>query len=170
METAGSGHSIEPNPPSIESRQIPSPPSNGETSDAVDQVQCRSRSVRFEHDRDRWPSRGCVRPREPKKDIIAHIAGDFNEYQRLLQRFREFSDLKCERTSEQLGYRTLLVHHGRFLEEVVESHSERRSLFLELQAYAGAVISHLLSHRHAKWTEVVEYRAAVRHQLLNKPK
>lgn len=107
---------------------------------------------------------------ESKKGVIAHVAKNFGDYQRLLQRFKQFSDLKCETTNAQLGYRTLLVHHGRFLEEVIQSHVERRSLFLELQGYAHAVISDLVSHKHSDWEEVVEYRSNRRSKMLSEAK
>ncbi len=107
---------------------------------------------------------------ESKKGVIAHVARNFDDYQRLLQRFKQFSDLKCETTNAQLGYRTLLVHHDRFLEEVIHSHAERRSLFLELQGYAHAVISDLVCRKHSKWDEVVKYRSDRRSKMLSEAK
>ncbi len=41
--------------------------------------------------------------KENKKEIIAHIAGSIREYDQLLGRFRELSDLKAENNQQAVG-------------------------------------------------------------------
>lgn len=103
---------------------------------------------------------------DSKKDIAVHIAATREEYDDLLQKLRRLSDLKDEATGAQSGYRTLLVHHGKFLEEIITNDREQRALFLELQGYVSKVIADLIERKAMAWQEIVEYRRQRRAMLL----
>lgn len=104
--------------------------------------------------------------KDSKREIITHLANNQETYQKKMARFRQLSDLKCEDSNVQLGYRTLLVHHGRYLEEIMQQPNERNELFLELQSYAGKVIDELCDRRNWEWSEIVEWRKNRRNQIL----
>lgn len=104
--------------------------------------------------------------KDGKREIITHLANNQETYHKKMARFRQLSDLKCEDSNVQLGYRTLLVHHGRYLEDVLQHADERNELFLELQSYAGKVIGDLCDRRSLEWSEIVEWRKNRRSQIL----
>jgi hypothetical protein len=60
---------------------------------------------------------------------------------------------------EQVGYRTLVVHHGKFLEDILPERDKRQELFRKLQAYCNAVISDFLVHSQMTWSEFLDLRA-----------
>lgn len=108
--------------------------------------------------------------KKTKKDIAIHVAKTHEEYLSLLERFRRLSDLKDESSDTQLGYRTLMVHNGKFMEEIIPNSRERASIFLELQRYSGMVIDDLIERKHQPWSGIVEYRKDKRARLLSQAK
>jgi hypothetical protein len=103
---------------------------------------------------------------DSKKDIAVHIAESRGSYAELLQKIRRLSDLKDATSGAQVGYRTLLVHHGKFLEEVVPTHREQVALFLEVQGYVSQVINDLVVRRDCRWQAIIDYRRQRRASIL----
>ena len=93
-----------------------------------------------------------------KGDIICHCASNKTDYNKLAHRFRELTSLE-DATGNQAGIRTLVVHHGRFLEEIVPNENERRSLFRELQSYVDRVLEDMLANAAMTWAEFQKLRA-----------
>jgi hypothetical protein len=108
--------------------------------------------------------------KENKKELVSHVARNLREYNELLERFRQLSDFKLDKTGDQLGYRTLLVHHGKFLEDVIPDRLQRIALFKELQMYAGSVIIDLLQRKHLNWSDITAYRKQRRNELRDEGK
>lgn len=107
---------------------------------------------------------------DSKKDIIAHVAGTHEDYMQLLDSFRQLSDLKNGSSGNQEGYRTLIIHHGRFLEEILPDIGQQRSLFRELQEYTSKVIQDFLKLRDSAWTEMQDHRKKRRELLFAETK
>ncbi|WP_437191337.1 hypothetical protein [Planctomicrobium sp. SH527] len=105
--------------------------------------------------------------KQSKKDIAAHLAGSPIQYESLLEEFKQYSDLKDAVTGEQKGLRTLLVHHGQFLEDILPNKRERAMLFLKLQGYLSKVIADLMKCKTQSWSEIIEFRKQRRAALLN---
>ena len=80
-----------------------------------------------------------------KGDIICHSASDKTHFHKLAHRFRELTSLE-DACGKQIGIRTSVVHHGRFLEDVVPDANDRRSLFRELQVFASSVLGDMLEN------------------------
>ncbi|MBS4018775.1 MAG: hypothetical protein KGZ68_11115 [Dechloromonas sp.] len=99
-----------------------------------------------------------------KGDIACHCASDKANYLRLCERFRALTSI--ENTSgKQAGLRTLIVHNGKLLPELLPSFKERAALFRELQGYAFTVLTDMLSNAGASWVEYVEYRDQLKRAL-----
>lgn len=99
-----------------------------------------------------------------KSDILCHCACSKHEYHELARRFRELTSLKDEDGVER-GLRTLIVHHGKFLEELVPSSGERRALFHELQVYCCHVIQDMLKNPTLSWSEFESLRSTLKSAL-----
>ena len=99
-----------------------------------------------------------------KGDIVCHIANDKSDYHRLCRRFEELTSLETP-SGEQVGLRTLIVHHGRYLDEVIHRENERRLLFRELHEYCWRVLSALLDRRSMSWAEFCEHRLSLKKKL-----
>lgn len=97
-----------------------------------------------------------VRWQDVKREIISHVATTKSRYTELSDRFRELSSVKVN--GVQKGIRTLLVHHGYDLIEVVPDRTERANLFDELHAYATRAIDFLIDDPTRSWAEVVDLR------------
>lgn len=92
-----------------------------------------------------------------KGDIVCHIATDKPSYHRLCQRFEELTSIMAD-SGKQVGLRTLIVHHGRYLEDIIPEESDRRSIFRELQGYIGKVLGDMLDRSSMTWTEFCDFR------------
>jgi hypothetical protein len=92
-----------------------------------------------------------------KGDIACHIARSKEDYLERLEELRSFTSMKND-LEEQIGYRTLIVHHGKFLEDILAERDKRRKLFRKLQDYCNAVISDLLVHSQMTWSEFLDLR------------
>ncbi len=99
-----------------------------------------------------------------KGDISCHSAGDKTSYLRLCERFRELTSIE-DTSGKQLGLRTLIVHNGKLLPELLPSFKDRTALFRELQGYAFTVLTDMLSNAGASWAEYVEHRNQLKRAL-----
>lgn len=92
-----------------------------------------------------------------KGEIICHVAKSKDQYHRLSDRMRELTSIKALPNVEQ-GFRTLVIHHGKFLEEVIPDGAQRRKLFAEMYRYVGAVIQDMLERTELTRDQFAEYR------------
>lgn len=99
-----------------------------------------------------------------KGDIICHCASSKEDYHKLARRFRELTSLE-DATGNQTGIRTLVVHHGRFLEDIVLNENDRRSLFRELQLFVASVLEDMLANATMTWAEFQDFRAQKKRSL-----
>lgn len=99
-----------------------------------------------------------------KGDIVCHIARDKEDYQSRLEELRTFTSLENS-LKEQIGYRTLVVHHGKFLEEILPERENRRSLFRKLQTYCHAVIHDMINNAQMTWSEFLSLRTQRKRDL-----
>lgn len=93
-----------------------------------------------------------------KKVISRYVARDQNEYDQLLERFRELTGKKDEETGIEKGYRTRVVHIGDRIESMIPDPESRKDLFAELDGYIRPVIDHMISHSEMNFDEYVEIR------------
>jgi hypothetical protein len=91
-----------------------------------------------------------------KTKIACHIASDREEYESLLERFREFSSKKID--GKETGFRTLIIHQGKLLPSLVEDVGQRKALFRELQDYASAVLEDMMDNKTMSWSEYMDRR------------
>ncbi|GAA4448017.1 hypothetical protein [Novipirellula rosea] len=96
-----------------------------------------------------------------KGDIVCHVAHDKADYHRRCQRFAELTSSESP-SGEQTGLRTLVVHHGRYLEEIVPEGSNRALLFRELQEFISGVLSDMLDRPTMSWIQFCEYRLTMK--------
>jgi hypothetical protein len=99
-----------------------------------------------------------------KGDIVAHLAKSTAEYHAMCERFRELTS-KEDAVGAQAGLRTLVVHHGRRLQDVVPSHKEREKLFLELWRYCYSVLYDLVEMAGKTREELKQYRKDLRRAI-----
>lgn len=69
------------------------------------------------------------------------------------------------RLGKQPGLRTLIVHNGKLLPELLPDIKERAALFRELQGYASNALIDMLSHAGLSWREYVEHRDQLKRAL-----
>ena len=58
-----------------------------------------------------------------------------------------------------------MIHHGRFLEDILPDPRDRARLFRELQCYTGKVIDDFVKRKTQTWSEIEEYRRKRREEL-----
>jgi len=100
-----------------------------------------------------------------KTSILPHIATDLADYHHLSERFRELTSQKEAASNEQRGFRTLIVHHGRYLEDILPDDHDRNDLFRELQRYTTCVLQDMLENSRMTWVEFMEFRIRLRAKL-----
>jgi len=98
---------------------------------------------------------------EVKKIIARYVARNAADYDALLNRFRELTSKQEETTGRQIGYRTLMVHMGKRLEDIVPDVEQRKCLFLELDKYIRAVMDHMIDHSEIGFDDYLEIREAL---------
>lgn len=96
-----------------------------------------------------------------KGNIACHSARSKEQFLRISARMRELTSIKEPATVER-GIRTLVIHHGKFLEEVIPDRSQRRALFAEMFGYVGAVIRDMLEHAELTWDQFTDYRCGLK--------
>lgn len=99
-----------------------------------------------------------------KGDIACHIAKSKNQYHQLLERFKVLTSIK-DSNGEELGYRTLIVHQGQYLPDLVGSDEEVKKLFRELQQYVSCIIQDMLNHPSWTWGDFSNYRESLKVNL-----
>lgn len=96
-----------------------------------------------------------------KGNIICHVAKSKDQYRRLSDRMRELTSIKASPNVEQ-GFRTLVIHHGKFLEEVIPDGAQRRKLFAEMYQYVGAVMQDMFKRTEMTRDQFSEYRRGLK--------
>ena len=99
-----------------------------------------------------------------KGEIACHAATNKTDYLRKLEELRTFTSFENER-NEQCGYRTLIVHHGKFIEDILPSRDDRRKLFRNLQSYCRAVIDDMIKNSQISWIEFTALRERKKMEL-----
>jgi len=99
-----------------------------------------------------------------KGEISCHCARTTSEYHRLAERFRELTSSE-NADGSQGGLRTLVVHHGRLLHELVPKPEDRLALFREIQGYASSVLRAMIDHAEETWEQFQAYRAVRKSRL-----
>lgn len=94
---------------------------------------------------------------EVRKKIQPHIAKNHEKYKRLSERFKELSSKKYE-NKKNAGFRHRIVHEGCVLEEILPVEKNRRSLFAELDRYAGKIIYDMCQKSSYTWVELQKLR------------
>jgi hypothetical protein len=95
-----------------------------------------------------------------KKVIVAHLAKSKTGYHALCERFRELTS-KEDATGTQIGLRTLVVHHGRRLQDVVPGQREREKLFSEIRTSCFSVLRDLVQMAEMTRDELNEHRKSL---------
>lgn len=93
-----------------------------------------------------------------KKNIICHISKTKDDYHFISHRINELTGKK-DPTGNPIGYRTLIVHNGKRLEDLIENELDITKLLLELQSYIGLNIEALIKNSHQTWEEFMQYKA-----------
>ena len=99
---------------------------------------------------------------EVKKVISRYVAKTPEQWYSLLERFKELTGLKDEKTGRLIGYRTRIVHKGEQLEGILPDLQQRLDLFQELDGYIRAVIDHMISHSELTFEEYEIERGKLR--------
>ncbi len=95
---------------------------------------------------------------EVKKIIARYVAKNAVDYDALLNRFRELTSKQEDITGRQIGYRTLIIHMGKRLEDIVTDIEQRRSIFLELDKCIRSIIDHMIIHSEFKFDNYLKIR------------
>ncbi len=101
--------------------------------------------------------------KEVKSQIICHLAKDKKSYHTLSDRFQELSGKK-NMNNEEVGYRTLIVHQGKRIEDILNE-AEIKELFLELDNYIKLIISDMFLYKDKSWDEFSNYRIRLKQKL-----
>ena len=106
--------------------------------------------------------------KEAKKEIAVHVASDKTQYQNCLDRFQQLSGKKVGEI--ETGYRTLIVHRGERLENIIPDQSDRSNLFRELAQYIGKIIQDMIRMSDQNWSDMQAFREKRRKMLLSADK
>lgn len=96
-----------------------------------------------------------------KGEIVSHLAQSNTDYHQLCERFRELTS-KDDAGGAQVGLRTLIVHHGCRLEDIVPHKTDRTDLFNELWRYCYSVLYDMVEKAQLTWQEFKQYRKDLR--------
>lgn len=99
--------------------------------------------------------------KKAKGNIACHCTSTKATYLKLLDRFRELTSINGP-NGEQRGLRTLLIHHGQFLEEAIPNRTDRRALFRELHGYCSSVIEDMLNRKSQTWIDFTVHRRTLK--------
>lgn len=99
-----------------------------------------------------------------KGDIACHCTQSKQNYLAVSERFRQLTGFRNQLGIET-GYRTLIVHYGKFLNELLPRQANRNELFCELQKYCSFVLNDMLENKEMLWSEFVDYRAQLKHSM-----
>ena len=98
-----------------------------------------------------------------KGNIICHCVKDKKAYHKLIERFKELTSDKTN--GVESGLRTLIVHQGKLIEELLPNLDQRNSLFQELQIYSGKVISDMINNSSSTWPQFCDYRKKLKLEI-----
>lgn len=99
-----------------------------------------------------------------KGDIACHCTTSKQEYLALLERFKQLTSFESQQQG-QTGYRTLIVHQGKFLNQLLPSQTSRKLLFRELQKYCTYVLSDMLKNKEMLWADFVAHRVVLKRSM-----
>lgn len=99
-----------------------------------------------------------------KGEIACHAATNKTDYLKKLEELRTFTSFENER-NKQCGYRTLVVHHGKFIEDILPSREDRQKLFSKIQFYCHAVINDMIENSQMSWIEFTVLRESKKREL-----
>lgn len=97
-------------------------------------------------------------------EIACHCANSKQDYLQLIDRFKELAS-NLDEFGVQHGFRTLIVHHGKFIEELIPDKKKRRELFRELQTYCTRVLGDMLDNRMLTWSDYANRRSELKKML-----
>ena len=98
-----------------------------------------------------------MRWQDLKGELIPHLTKYKPAYHGLCKRFRELTSTE-DATGAQMGIRTLVVHHGRQLQDVVPGLKEREALFHELWTYCFKVLCDLVKMADKTLEDLKQHR------------
>lgn len=99
-----------------------------------------------------------------KGNIACHCAKDAVDYHSILERFMTLTSKK-DSEGQEIGIRTLLVHQGKLIPELIPNPEERKSLFKELQRYCGMVINDMIKESSMSWVQFCNYRDRLKQEI-----
>lgn len=99
-----------------------------------------------------------------KGEIACHCVNSKQGYLQLVDRIKVLTS-NVDELGVQRGFRTLVVHHGKFIEELIPDRKKRRELFRELQGYCTRVLDDMLENRALSWTDYVNRRTELKKTL-----
>jgi len=98
-----------------------------------------------------------------KGEIVCHSAKSKSHYVELMERFRYFSSSIVD--DVQVGLRTLIVHQGKLIQELINSREERNALFEEMHTYAFNTLSDMIEFQDLTWKEFSDKRISIKEKL-----
>lgn len=98
-----------------------------------------------------------------KGHIACHVAQTKKRYNELLERFQTLTSVKHD--GAQLGFRTLIVHQGKLLPDLIPDYKKRKALFSELQGYVMCCLKDMIENKEMKWEEYMERRTSLKAKL-----
>lgn len=99
-----------------------------------------------------------------KGDIICHCVKDKTSYIKLSKRFQELTSI-VDSKGLQRGLRTLIVHQGNTLTELIPNIHERKGIFRELQFIAGKILLDMIRHKNYTWSDFGLYRDSLKQDI-----
>jgi len=98
-----------------------------------------------------------------KANIVCHCAKDLTSYHRISARFKELTSKMDD--NKQVGLRTLVVHHGKLIPDLIPEIRDRKELFRELQGYCSKVLSNMIDKKNMSWQGFCTYREGLKKSL-----
>lgn len=92
---------------------------------------------------------------EVKKNIIPFIAKSNEEYNYIIERFKYLTSKK-DNNNQQIGYRTNIIHQGKFIEDLIPETLSQIKLNRELQYYIVSVLEEYIKLYDKTWDYIQE--------------
>lgn len=92
---------------------------------------------------------------EVKKNIIPFIAKSNEEYNYIIERFKYLTSKK-DNNNQQIGYRTNIIHQGKFIEDLIPETLSQIKLNRELQYYIVSVLEEYIKLYDKTWDYLQE--------------
>ncbi len=100
-----------------------------------------------------------------KGAIGIHVSQNKTDYHHFCNRFEEIGIGRKIDGVRVHGYRTVIIHLGKRLEDLIPKKADQDALFKELNIYAYTVIKDMLFRSMYSWDEFEEYRDSLRAKL-----